>query len=59
MNKGMLPERDEIPTEQLTLCQDEFIEWVLKNTKEETEFRVHQSKLYTLVGIDVEEVKDV
>ena len=33
----VLPNKDEIPTKQLTLCQDEFIEWVLQNTEEDTE----------------------
>ena len=55
----VLPNKDEIPTKQLTLRQDEMIEWILTNTEEETEFRVHQSNLYTVVGIDVKEKEDV
>ncbi len=58
MNKGILPEKDDTKINQQTLCQDDFIEWVLQNTNEETEFRVHQTKHYTVVGIDVDEVKD-
>ncbi len=56
MNKGILP--DNIKIDQQTLCQDDFIEWVLQNTKEETEFKVYHTKHYIMVGIDVEEDKD-
>ena len=55
MNKGILSSKDDIKVEHLTLAQDEFIEWVLQNTKEDTEFRVYQTKHYTMVGIDIEE----
>jgi len=37
---------------ELVLCRDDFIEWVLKSTNEDSEFRVHYSKYYILVGID-------
>lgn len=58
MAKGMIPEKDEIQPEQQTLRQDEMIEWILQNTEEDTEFRVHQSKHYTLVGIDTDKDKE-
>ncbi len=38
--------------EELTLCRDDFIEWVLKSTNEDSEFRVYKSKNSILVGID-------
>ena len=56
MNKGILPDR--INVSQQTLAQDDFIEWVLQNTKEETEFRINRTEHYVSVGIDIEEEKD-
>lgn len=37
---------------ELTLCRDDFIEWVLKSTNEDSEFRVYRTKAYIMVGID-------
>ena len=50
----MLPEKEQILKEmvQLTLCRDDFIEWILKSTNEDSEFRVYKTKSYILVGID-------
>ena len=53
---GKMPETTEM--EKLVMGQDEFIEWILKNTNELlSEFRVYSSKNYTLVGIDKVEVE--
>ena len=51
--KGIQP-ADKIPkpTKHETLCRDDFIEWILHNTNEDCEFRVHKAKNYVLVGID-------
>ena len=43
------------PVDKLTLCQDDFIEWVLRNTQEETEFRIYKSHNYMMVGINRKE----
>ena len=46
-----MPEHDEV--KKLTLNQDDFIEWVLKNTNDKkAEFRIYQGKHHTIVGID-------
>ena len=40
------------PIQEETLCQDDFIEWILKSTSEDSEFRVYRTKHYIMVGID-------
>lgn len=41
-----------IQVEKLTLCRDDFIEWILKSTNDDSEFRVYKTKTYIMVGID-------
>ena len=41
-----------IDIEYFELCRDDFIEWILRNTSEDSEFRVHKAKHYISVGID-------
>ncbi len=49
--KGQLPEH--VDMERLILNQDDFIEWILKNTKDaKAVFRVYNSKSHIIVGID-------
>ncbi len=49
--KGQVPEHH--VAEELVLNQDDFIEWILKNTNDgKAVFRVHNHKNYLLVGID-------
>ncbi|KKN75182.1 hypothetical protein LCGC14_0383410 [marine sediment metagenome] len=50
----VLPDKDKIIPKKITLSQDDFIEWILTNTKEESEFRIYRNKNHTLVGIDGE-----
>ena len=52
--KGLLPTKEEIlkSMKQETLCQDDFIEWILHNTNEDCEFRVYHTEKYVSVGID-------
>ena len=38
--------------EKLTLCRDDFIEWILHSTNEDSEFRVHKLKQTVMVHID-------
>ena len=45
------PKESEI-LEELNLCRDDFIEWVLKSTSEDSEFKVYKTKHYIMVGID-------
>ena len=54
MKDIMLPTKEEIlkSMKYETLCQDDFIEWVLGNTAEDSEFRIYKSESYVLVGID-------
>ena len=53
---GKMPETTEM--DKFVMGQDEFIEWILKNTNELlSEFRVYRSKNYILVGIDKMEVE--
>ncbi len=46
-----LPEQRPEPKEQ-TLLRDDFIEYILKKTKDETEFRVHEGQWGTIIGFD-------
>ena len=52
----MCPWEDEpaldLSIEKITLCRDDFIEWVLRYTNEDSEFRVWRGKHYIGVGID-------
>lgn len=50
----MLPTKEEIlnTMKYETLCQDDFIEWILRNTAEDNEFRVYMTKNCIQVGID-------
>ncbi len=59
--KGVLPTKEEIlkTMKQETLCQDDFIEWILHNTSEDSEFRVYKSESYVLVGIGNLPVADI
>lgn len=41
-----------VEIEKLTLCRDDFIEWVLTHTNEDNEFKVYNSRHYVQVGID-------
>lgn len=41
-----------VEIEKLTLCRDDFIEWVLRSTNEDSEFRIYNSRHYIQVGID-------
>ncbi len=45
-------EPEPIEVETLTLCRDDFIDWVLKSTNEDSEFRVYNAKRYIHIGID-------
>ncbi len=47
------------PPQKQTLCRDDFIEWVLRSTNEDSEFRVYYSPHYIMVGIDKEPFKEV
>lgn len=50
---------DEIKVTKEILCQDDFIEWILRNTNEDSEFRVYITKHSIQVGIDKEPFKEM
>ena len=54
MSDKILPEKEQILKEmvRLTLCRDDFIEWILHSTNEDSEFRIYKSQSYISVGID-------
>jgi len=37
---------------KLTLCRDDFIEWILRSTNEDSEFRVYKTDHYISIYID-------
>ena len=44
---------EEIVVKKQTLTQEDFIDWILKNTDDlKSEFRVYQTKYHIMVGID-------
>lgn len=49
-----LDNRKAIEIKSLTLTQDETIEWILKNSKEETEFRIYKSRYHATISLDME-----
>lgn len=53
---GKIPETNKV--DKFVMGQDDFIEWILKNTNElQSEFRVYRRKNYIMVGIDKMEVE--
>ncbi len=45
-------EMKEPEIEELTLCRDDFIEWLLQSTSDDSEFRVYKTKSTISVHID-------
>jgi len=56
----------ELPTEEEILksmvfeelCRDDFIEWILRNTNEDSEFRVYKTKHNITIGVDITPFKE-
>ena len=43
---------------QETLCRDDAIDWILRNTSDDSEFRVYKTNNYMMVGIDNEPFRE-
>ena len=41
-----------VKMEKLELCRDDFIEWILRSTNDDSEFRVYRGPKYIMIGID-------
>ena len=57
---NILPEKERIIKDmvKLTLCQDDFIEWILRSTNEDSEFMIYKTSQHILVHIDKSPFKE-